>query len=82
MYLITGPLKLTVELKAKDVRGTKAGLYILGPTKVNGKSYWLQDSEKNAIWYLKPNGDWRIGHQDGIIGNSLAAIGIYVIVCL
>mgnify|MGYP006975643671 CR=1 FL=1 len=74
MYLITGPLKLTVELKAKDVRGTKAGLYILGPTKVNGKSYWLQDSEKNAIWYLKPNGDWRIGHQDGI-GNSSAAIG-------
>ena len=69
---------MTVELKgeAKDVQGTRVGLYILGLNEVNGKSHWLQDSGTNAIWYDKPNGDWNIGHQDGI-GNISAKIGIY-----
>ena len=78
MYSITGPLKLTVELKGKpkDFQGTRAGLYILGPNEVNGKSHWLQDSGTNAIWHDKPNGDWNIGTQDDI-GNSSASVFIY-----
>ena len=68
MYSITGPLKFTVELKgrAKNAQGTRAGLYILGPKEVNGKSHWLQDSGTNAIWYYKKNGHWNIGAQDNI----------------
>ena len=78
MYLITDPLKLTVELKgeAKGAQSTKAGLYILGPNTVNGKSHWLQDSGIHAIWYDTPNGDWNIGTQDSI-GNSTAHIFLY-----
>ena len=77
-YLISGPLKLTVELKreAKDAQSTKAGLYILGPNEVNEKSHWLQDSGTNSIWYDKPNGDWNIGPQDSI-GNSSVGIFMY-----
>ena len=69
---------MTVQLKsyAQTLVPKMAGLYILGPNEVNGKSHWLQDSGSNAIWYDKPNGDWKIGHQDGI-GNSSAPISIY-----
>ena len=68
LYSITGPMKLIVELKgkAKDAQGNKAGLYLLGPNEVNGKSHWLQDSGINAIWYDKPNGNWKIGIQKNI----------------
>ena len=69
---------MIVELKGrpKGIHRSRAGFYILGPNEVNGKSHWLQDSGTNSIWYDKPNGDWNIGHQDGI-GNSSAHIGIY-----
>ena len=69
---------MTVELKgeAKDAQSTRAGLYILGSTTVNGKSHWLQDSGTNAIWYDKPKGYWKIGTQDNI-GNSSAVIAIH-----
>ena len=69
---------MTVELKgeAKGAQPSRAGLYILGPNTVNGKSHWLQDPPENAIWYDKPNGYWKIGAQDNI-GNSTAAIAIY-----
>ena len=75
MYSITGPLKLTVELKGKpkDLQGTRAGLYILGPNEVNGKSHWLQDSGANALWYDKANGDWNIGDQENI-GSTKSSI--------
>ena len=75
MYSISGPLKLTVELKgeAKDAQGARAGFYTLGPTSVNGRSHWLQDSGTNAIWYDKQNGDWNIGILDDI-GTSKASI--------
>ena len=68
---------MTVELKgkAKDAQGSRAGLYILGPNEVNGKSHWLQDSGINAIWYDKANGDWNIGSQEGIGGSK--NIGLY-----
>ena len=66
---------MTVELKgeAKDAQGSKAGLYILGPNEVNGKSHWLQDSGTNAIWYDKANGNWNIGDQDNI-GSTVSSI--------
>ena len=75
MYLITGPLKLTVELKeeAKEKQSIRAGIYSLGPSTVNGKSHWLQDSGTGAIWYDKPQGNWNIGNQ-GSIGSDQASI--------
>ena len=75
MYFITGPLKLTVELKgeAQNAQGTRAGLYILGPNEVNGKSHWLQDSGANALWYDNKNGDWNIGTKDKI-GSTTSGI--------
>ena len=75
MYSITGPLKLTVELKgeAKDAQSSKVGLYILGTKEVNGRSHWLQDSGVNAIWYDKANGDWNIGSKDKI-GSDISGI--------
>ena len=77
LYSITGPLKLTVELKwkANDSQGTRAGLYILGPNEVNGKSHWLQDSGTNAIWFNKKDGTWSIGSQESIGGSK--QIGLY-----
>ena len=66
---------MTVKLKgeAKDAQGSKAGLYILGPNEVNGKSHWLQDSGINAIWYDKPNGNWKIGIQKNI-GSEVSGL--------
>ena len=66
---------MTVELKgeAKDHQGSRAGIYILGPNEVNGKSHWLQDSGANAIWYDKPNGNWKIGMQKNI-GSDVSGI--------
>ena len=66
---------MTVELKGKpkDFQGTRAGLYILGPNEVNGKSHWLQDSGANALWYDKANGDWHIGDQENI-GSTKSSI--------
>ena len=65
MYPITGPSKLTVEIKgkAKNVLPSGAGIYTLGPNAVYGRSIWLQDSGPNAIWYDKKIGVWNIGHR-------------------
>ena len=66
---------MTVKLKgeAKDAQGSKAGLYILGPNEVNGKSHWLQDSGTVAMWYDKTSGNWNIGPQNKI-GSELSFI--------
>jgi hypothetical protein len=67
---------------AKECKGHMAGLYILGPNKVNGKSHWLQDSgtnnsmyswlfsTTNAIW-CDEFGFWNIGAQDKIGLSSM-----------
>ena len=78
MYSITGPIKFTVELKGReknphDWMHTTAGLYILGPKEVNGKSHWLQASGANALWYDKANGDWIIGDKKNI-GSTKSSI--------
>ena len=68
-------MKLTVELKgeAKDAQSSRAGIYVLGPNTVNGKSHWLQVSGPNACWYEKELGNWAIGLQDNI-GSKKAYI--------
>ena len=70
MYYITGPLKLAVELKGevKGGRSSLAGIYSLGPNTVNGKSHWLQDSGKHAIWYYETAENWNIASQEYIGG--------------
>ena len=67
------PLNLVVKLKggAKDAQSSKAGSYILGPKLVHGKSHWLQDPGKNAIWYYKDH--WNIGDRR-YIGRDQALI--------
>ena len=66
-------LNLVVKLKggAKDAQSSRAGIYILGPNTVNGKSHWLQDSGKNAIWYYK--GHWNIANHR-YLGSHQASI--------
>ena len=64
---------MVVKLKggAKDAQSSKAGSYILGPKLVHGKSHWLQDPGKNAIWYYKDH--WNIGDRR-YIGRDQALI--------
>ena len=57
--------------KAKDAQSSMAGIYILGPDMINGKSHWLQDSGTNAIWYYKDH--WNIAEQD-YLGSDQAWI--------
>ena len=78
---ITDPLKLIVTLKgeANKAQSSKAGIYILGPKPVNGKSHWLQDSGTNSIWlYINDinKGYWHIGPQDDL-GTDIAGIVSY-----
>ena len=72
---ITDPLKLIVTLKgeAKKVQSSRAGIYVLGPKPVNGKSHWLQDSGTNCIWFYGKNDGWNIGSQD-YLGSARASI--------
>ena len=51
-----------------------AGIYVLGPDLVNGKSHWLQDPGSNAIWYDKRFENWKIGSN---LGSSSASIISY-----
>ena len=64
------PLNLVVKLKggAKDAQSSMAGIYILGPKMVHGKSHWLQDSGTNAIWYYK--GNWNIADHRYLGSNQ------------
>ena len=66
-------MNVTLKGEAKDAQSTRAGIYIRGPKLVNGKSYWLQDSGTNAIWFDKAKGNWNIGPKDDL-GGSLAGI--------
>ena len=55
---------VTLKGKASQNSSRSAGLYILGPNLINGKSHWLQSSGSNAIWYNKEIKIWAIGSQD------------------
>ena len=76
-HLITGinPWKLIVTLKgeAKVAQSSMAGIYVLGPDLVNGKSHWLQDPGSNSIWYYDKKGTWNIGTQNSL-GSEKASI--------
>ena len=57
-------MKLIVTLKgqAKDAQSSVAGIYVLEPKPINGKSHWLQNSGSYAIWYRKLDVEfWAIG---------------------
>ena len=73
------PKKITVDLKdaANNAQWSRKGIYILGPNKVNGKHYWIQEGGwlwggSNALWYV-PSGFWNIGSKVNL-GESLAGI--------
>ena len=71
-------MKLIVTLKgeAEEFQPARAGIYVLSPKPVNGKSHWLQDPGPNAIWFDKENESWNIGNQDGT-GGSVAGIASF-----
>ena len=55
---------------ANDAQWSRKGIYILGPNKVNGKHYWIQECGwlwlwSNALWF-SPNGNWLIGPKDSL----------------
>ena len=64
---------VTLKGKASQNSSRSAGLYILGPNLINGKSHWLQSSGSNAIWYNKEIEIWAIGSQD-YLGSFTADI--------
>ena len=62
---------------ANDAQWSRKGIYILGPNKVNGKHYWIQEGGwlwggSNALWYV-PSGLWMIGPKDNL-GEEMAGI--------
>ena len=64
---------VTLKGEAKVAQSNKAGIYILGPDLVNGKSHWLQDPGSNSIWYYDKKGTWNIGTQNSL-GSEKASI--------
>ena len=76
-HLISGinPWKLIVTLNggAKVAQSSMAGIYVLGPDLVNGKSHWLQDPGSNSIWYNDKKGTWNIATQN-YLGSEKAYI--------
>ena len=66
--------EITVDLKdaAKDVQGSRKGIYILGPNKINGKHHWIQKGGSNALWY-SPLGLWKIVPKDNL-GEEMGGI--------
>ena len=64
---------VTLKGEAKDAHSGMAGIYILGPNMVNGKSHWLQNPGTNAIWYTKEKRHWHIADQVHL-GNDRAWI--------
>ena len=57
---------------AKDAQGSRKGIYILGPNKVNGKHHWIQEGGSNALWYV-PSGLWMIGPKVNL-GEDMGGI--------
>ena len=73
------PLKLIVTLngEAKDAVGPNAGVYVLGPNPICGKSHWLKDPSSNrAIWYNKEIGIWAMGLKS-YLGSTTCSLLSY-----
>ena len=64
LFFFSVQLTVTIEGEAKEfkVSSKLLGIYVLGPTSINGKSHWRQESGSNAIWYGEQG--WVIGPQD------------------
>ena len=67
-------LTVTIKGETKELKVSSGvqGIYVLGPNSINGKSYWLQESGSNAIWYGILG--WGIGSKDAMVSSRLASI--------
>ena len=68
LSLAVVPTKLTIKLNGtlKKLMNFIEGIYILGPNKVNGKVYWIQENGCAALWN---DGNWNIGNTENL-GSS------------
>ena len=67
---------VTLKGEAKDVISGLAGIYVLQPKPVNGKSHWLQDTGTHSIWYNREVKIWAIGPHV-YLGSSTASMVSY-----
>ena len=53
------------------------GIFKIGPTKVNGKPYWLQEENNgsNAIWFVKSEAK-KTGHFLCIITHEVVILAV------
>ena len=56
--------------KASEKHSSKAGVYSLQSSLVNGFPYWKHDSSDKAIWM---HGNWKIDADD-VLGTDIAGI--------
>ena len=66
------PIKLRLQLRgeASKIQSSKAGVYSLQSSLVNGFPYWKHDSSDIAIWM---HGGWYVG-TDKNIGTGICSI--------
>ena len=66
------PIKLRLQLsgEASEKQSSKAGVYSLQSSLVNGFPYWNHDSSDNAIWMY---GQWKIAPNE-YIGTDISGI--------
>ena len=67
-------LKLELDGTVKEVHASKAGIYNLGSSEVNGHPHWVKVEEKakdQAIWISKDS--WIVGTKDNL-GTSTGGI--------
>ena len=59
-------LNITLDGDAKLVHGQTEGAYTLKSTLPNGKQYWRQVQDSNAIWYDNELQNWKIGPLENL----------------
>ena len=66
------PTKLRLQLsgEAFERQSSKAGVYSLQASLLNGFPFWKHDSSNTAIWML---GQWRVGVEENV-GTGINAI--------
>ena len=73
------PVKLVVQVRgrAEFYQSSRAGIYTLQSTDINGKEHWLAENGKRAIWYLaegqSKSARWMIG-QKRDLGKNVGGI--------
>merc|ERR1712018_517668 len=59
-------LELILDGDVKDNQKELAGSYHLRDSKVNFYQYWVNNDDKNAIWFSKEVSAWVIGHKSDL----------------